>query len=113
MTSQHVNPTLRVGKNKKRSYLIIGSVYAGLSEHLHSMQEVLGSNPQIDTMDIHPTKCVRMEFSRFILQYEYLASNEVQKTVLKLKHMINIVSQYRLTKLGVYISANLTKVSHY
>ena len=78
------------------------------------MQEVLGSNPQIDTMEVHSTKCARLELFRSVLQYKYLASNGVQKTVLKLKHMIDIVSQYRLTPLGVYISANLTmKVSHY
>ena len=65
-------------------------------------------------MEIQSTKCVRLEFFRSILQYEYLASNEIQKTFLKLKHMIDMVGQYRLTQLGVYISANLTmKVSHY
>ena len=84
-----------------------------LSEHLYSMKEILGSIPQIDTMEIHFTECARLEFFRSILQYEYLASHEVQKTVLKFKHMIDMVSQYRLTQLGKYISANLTiKVHH-
>ena len=52
---------------------------AQLSEHLHSMQEVLGSNPQIDTMKIHSTKCDRLEFFRSIYHNMSIASNEVEK----------------------------------
>ena len=68
---------------------------AQLSEHLHLMQEDLGSNPQIDTMKIHSTKCDRLEFFRSIYHNMSIASNDVdKKTVLRLKHvMIDRVSQ--------------------
>ena len=39
-------------------------------------------------------QCAKMELFMAILQHEYIPINEVLKTILKLKHMTDMVSQY-------------------